>query len=56
LAVRLRSMGVENDELTSIQREVGTDADAAFQFARESPMPDPATATTDVFAASDPTA
>jgi acetoin:2,6-dichlorophenolindophenol oxidoreductase subunit alpha len=56
LAARLRSMGVANDELTSIQREVGTDADAAFQFARESPMPDPATATTDVFAASDPTA
>jgi acetoin:2,6-dichlorophenolindophenol oxidoreductase subunit alpha len=52
LAGKLRSIGVESDTLADIQREVGLEADAAFQFARESPMPDPATALNDVFAES----
>ena len=56
LAARLRSTGVESDTLADIQGEVGLEADAAFQFARESPMPDPATALQDVFAETVPTA
>jgi TPP-dependent pyruvate/acetoin dehydrogenase alpha subunit len=32
-----------------MQDEVGQEADSAFEFARESPMPDPAAAMTDVF-------
>lgn len=56
LAVRLRSTGVESDTLADIQGEVGLEADAAFQFARESPMPDPATALKDVFVEAVPTA
>jgi pyruvate dehydrogenase E1 component alpha subunit len=56
LAGRLRSMGVTSETMAAIQRDVDREADAAFQFARESPMPDPATALTDVFAESAPTA
>ena len=36
-------------ELTSIDREVRSEIEAAVQFARESPLPDPAEAFTDVF-------
>src|SRR5580704_19587682 len=52
LAARLRNLGLREDALGKMQDEVGQEADAAFEFARESPMPDPAEAMTDVFAES----
>jgi acetoin:2,6-dichlorophenolindophenol oxidoreductase subunit alpha len=50
LAARLTDLGLDEDALGKIQTDVGVEADAAFEFARNSPMPDPATALLDVFA------
>jgi len=50
LASKLRNLGLDEDALRQMQDEVAQEADSAFEFARESPMPDPATAMTDVFA------
>jgi pyruvate dehydrogenase E1 component alpha subunit len=49
LAIKLRTLGLSEEDLGKIQHEVSVVADSAFEFARESPMPDPATAMTDVF-------
>ena len=50
LRSRLEAMGVPPSELDVIDVEAGQHADDAFEFARDSPMPDPASAFTDVFA------
>jgi pyruvate dehydrogenase E1 component alpha subunit len=50
LRKRLEGLGTSAAELDAIDVAAGEHADAAFEFARESPMPDPATAFTDVFA------
>jgi pyruvate dehydrogenase E1 component alpha subunit len=50
LASKLRNLGLREDDLVKMQDEVAQEADSAFEFARESPMPDPAAAMTDVFA------
>ncbi len=49
LASKLSNLGLDEDALRQMQDEVAQEADSAFEFARESPMPDPATAMTDVF-------
>lgn len=49
LAARLAHLGLDSDVLGKIQLEVALEADAAFEFARNSPMPEPGAALRDVF-------
>jgi pyruvate dehydrogenase E1 component alpha subunit len=47
---RLVEAGVAEAELDRLDEEIKADVDAAVEFARTSPTPDPATALTDIFA------
>jgi pyruvate dehydrogenase E1 component alpha subunit len=49
LAAKLRNQGLHENDLRKMREEVDQEADSAFEFARESPMPKPETAMTDVF-------
>jgi pyruvate dehydrogenase E1 component alpha subunit len=49
LASRLRDLGLHDEALGKMQDEAAQEADSAFEFARNSPMPEPAAAMTDVF-------
>jgi acetoin:2,6-dichlorophenolindophenol oxidoreductase subunit alpha len=49
LASKLKIHGVRDAELEKMRDEVDREADSAFEFARESPMPDASAALTDVF-------
>jgi TPP-dependent pyruvate/acetoin dehydrogenase alpha subunit len=42
-------MGLHDEALGKMQEEAAQEADSAFEFARNSPMPMPAAALTDVF-------
>lgn len=50
LASVLRTRELDEDALRKMRDEVVEEADSAFEFARQSPMPDAAEALTDVFA------
>jgi acetoin:2,6-dichlorophenolindophenol oxidoreductase subunit alpha len=51
----LRDRGADDAELETLDRAIAAEVDAAVEFARESPAPDPAEALTDVWVPVDPT-
>jgi pyruvate dehydrogenase E1 component alpha subunit len=49
LAARLKILGLKQSALDKLQVDVAAQADEAFEFARNSPMPEAAAALRDVF-------